>query len=130
MLKTVFLASAMTLALSAAAGAQQQPAPSSPTQSAPAQSAPAQQAPGTAAPTITTVNIVDVEQLPPETKTQVDQYVAKQGDDGLQRLRQSVDSTPEAKSALERKGMTSQQVVAASLGNDGTLTLITKKKPG
>jgi hypothetical protein len=119
MLKTAFLASAMTLALAGAAGAQQQPAPSSP----------AQQAPGATAPKISTVNVVDVDQLPPETKTQVDAYVAKQGDDGLKKLRASVDSTPEAKSALQQKGMTSQQVVAASLGNDGTLTLITKKKP-
>jgi ABC-type transport system substrate-binding protein len=122
MLKTIFLASAMTLALSAAAGAQQPPASPSP---APAQT---QQAPSTGAPTITVVNIVDVEQLPPETKTQVDQYVAKQGNDGLQKLRQSIDSTPEAKSALQQKGMTSRQVVAASLDDNGTLTLITKKK--
>ena len=117
MLKTAFLASAMALALPVAAGAQQQPTP------------PAQQAPSTGAPTITVVNVVDVTQLPPETKTQVDQFVAKEGDDGLQKLRQSIDSTPEAKSALEQKGMTSQEVVAASLDKDGTLTLITKKKP-
>jgi hypothetical protein len=122
MLKTLFLASAMTLTLSVAAGAQQQPAPASP--------APAQPAPSATAPKISAVNVVDVDQLPPETKTEVDQFVAKQGDDGLKKLRQSVDSTPEAKSALEQKGMTSQEVVAASLGNDGTLTLITKKKPG
>jgi hypothetical protein len=122
MLKTVFLASAMTVALSVAAGAQQ---PASP---GPAQSQ-TQQAPGTGAPTITVVNVVDVDQLPPETKTQVDAFVAKQGDDGLQKLRQSIDSTPEAKSALQQKGMTSQQVVAASLDDNGTLTLITKKKP-
>jgi hypothetical protein len=122
MLKTIFLASAMTLTLSVAAGAQQQPAPASP--------APAQPAPSATAPKISAVNVVDVDQLPPETKTEVDQFVAKQGDDGLKKLRQSVDSTPEAKSALEQKGMTSQEVVAASLGNDGTLTLITKRKPG
>ena len=121
MLKTVFLASAMTLALSVSAGAQQQPAPASPT--------PAQQAPNTGAPAITVVNVVDMDQLPPQTKTQVDAFVAKQGDDGLQKLRQSIDSTPEAKSALQQKGMTSQQVVAASLDDNGTLTLITKKKP-
>jgi hypothetical protein len=120
MLKTLFLASAMTLALAGAAAAQQQPAPSSP--------APAQPAPSTAAPKISTVNVVDVNQLPPDTKTQVDQFVAKQGADGLQKLRASVDSTPEAKSALEQKGMTSKEVIAASLSNDGTLTLITKKK--
>jgi len=121
MLKTILLASAMALALSASAGAQQQPAPTSPAQT--------QQAPSTGAPTITVVNVVDVDQLPPETKTQVDAFVAKQGDDGLQKLRQSIDSTPEAKSALQQKGMTSQQVVAASLDDNGTLTLITKKKP-
>jgi hypothetical protein len=117
MLKTVFLASAMALALPVAAGAQQQSAP------------PAQQAPSTGAPTITVVNVVDVDQLPPETKTQVDQFVAKQGDDGLQRLRQSIDATPEAKSALQQTGMTSRQVVAASLDKEGTLTLITRTKP-
>ncbi|MDN5928605.1 MAG: hypothetical protein L0I29_16170, partial [Hyphomicrobiales bacterium] len=85
--------------------------------------------PSTGAPTITVVNVVDVEQLPPETKTQVDKFVAKEGNDGLQKLRQSIDSTPEAKSALQQKGMTSEQVVAASLDEKGTLTLITKKKP-
>ena len=32
------------------------------------------------------------------------------------------------KSALDAKGMSSAQVIAASLATDGTLTLITKKK--
>lgn len=119
MLKTVFLSSAIVLSLCAAAGAQQA-TPSSP--------APAQPAPSTGAPTISNVNVVDVDQLPPQTKTKVDEYVAKQGDDGLKKLRASVDSTPQAKSALQQKGMSSAEVIAASLGNDGTLTLITKKK--
>jgi hypothetical protein len=120
MLKSVFLASAITLSLAAGAGAQQQPAPSGQSQT--------QQAPSTGVPQISNVAVVDVDQLPAETKSKVDEYVAKQGEEGLKKLRASVDSTPEAKSALEQKGMTSAEVIAASLGNDGTLTLITKKK--
>ncbi len=115
MLKSIFLASALTLAMAGVASAQQQPAP-------------AQPAPSTAAPTINAVHVVDMKELPPQTQAKVNDYVAKQADTDLRKLRSSVDSTPQAKSALQAKGMTSEEVVAASLGNDGTLTLITKKK--
>ena len=53
--------------------------------------------------------------------------VAQRGDADLQKLRGSIDGTPELKSALEAKGLTSAQVIAASMGADGALTLITKK---
>lgn len=125
MRKTILLAAAATLALASAASAQQQPAQPAPAQS-PAAPSPA---PGAqpAAPTIQSVNIVDIKELPQATQTQVNQVIAQRGDAGLQKLRSSIDATPKVKSALEAKGLTSAQVIAASMSNDGALTLITKK---
>ncbi|MCV3206465.1 hypothetical protein OHD62_02030 [Mesorhizobium sp. YC-39] len=125
MRKTILLAAAATLALASAASAQQQPAQPAPAQP-PAASPPA---PGAqpAAPTIQSVNIVDIKELPQATQTQVNQVIAQRGDAGLQKLRSSIDATPKVKSALEAKGLTSAQVIAASMSNDGALTLITKK---
>ncbi|RWG64560.1 hypothetical protein, partial [Mesorhizobium sp.] len=100
---------------------QQQPAP----QPSPAPAAPAAAAPK--APTIESVSIVDITELPKDTQTQVNQIVAQRGDAGLQTLRKSIDATPKVKSALEAKGMSSAQVIAASLQPNGALTLITKK---
>ncbi|WP_292085686.1 hypothetical protein, partial [Mesorhizobium sp.] len=98
-----------------------QPAP----QPSPAPAAPAAAAPK--APTIESVSIVDITELPKDTQTQVNQIVAQRGDAGLQTLRKSIDATPKVKSALEAKGMSSAQVIAASLQPNGALTLITKK---
>lgn len=125
MRKAIVLAAAASLMLAGAAGAQQQPAP----QPTPAPATPAPAAPGAqpAAPTIQSVNIVDITQLPKDTQTQVNQVIAQRGDAGLQKLRSSIDATPKVKSALEAKGMTSAQVVAASMEPNGALTLITKK---
>lgn len=78
-------------------------------------------------PAIQTVNVVDIEELPEETKTKVNEVIAKRGEDGLQKLRSSIDATPQVKSALEAKGLTSAQVIAASMDTNGALTLITKK---
>ena len=80
-----------------------------------------------AAPAIQSVNIVDITELPEATPTQVNQVIAKRGDAGLQKLRSSIDATPQLKSALEAKGLTSAQVVAASMTTNGALTLVTKK---
>ncbi|RWH33505.1 MAG: hypothetical protein EOQ80_33430, partial [Mesorhizobium sp.] len=79
------------------------------------------------APAIQTVNVVDIEELPKETQTKVNEVIAKRGEDGLQKLRSSIDATPQVKSALEAKGLTSAQVIAASMDTNGALTLITKK---
>ncbi|MEW6633924.1 MAG: hypothetical protein AB1440_23885 [Pseudomonadota bacterium] len=122
MRKTIFLAAAATLMLAGAAGAQQQPTPQpSPTPAAPA----AKAQPGV--PAIQSVNVVDITELPKDTQTQVNQIVAQRGDAGLQTLRKSIDATPKVKSALQAKGMSSAQVIAASMQPNGALTLITKK---
>ncbi|ARP62409.1 hypothetical protein LB559_23790 [Mesorhizobium sp. BR1-1-3] len=125
MRKTIALAAAASLMLAGAASAQQQPAP----QPAPAPATPAPATPQAqpAVPTIQSVNIVDITELPKDTQTQVNQVIAQRGDDGLKKLRSSIDATPKVKSALEAKGMTSAQVVAASMEPNGALTLITKK---
>ncbi|ESZ27164.1 hypothetical protein [Mesorhizobium sp. L2C084A000] len=125
MRKTIILAAAAGLMLAGAAGAQQQPAP----QPAPAPATPAPATPQAqpAVPTIQSVNIVDITELPKDTQTQVNQVIAQRGNDGLKKLRSSIDATPKVKSALEAKGLSSAQVVAASMEPNGALTLITKK---
>jgi hypothetical protein len=125
MRKTIRLAAAATLLLATAASAQQQPAP----QPGEPPASPAPAAPGAQpqAPAIQTVNVVDIEELPKETQTKVNEVMAKRGEDGLQKLRSSIDATPQVKSALEAKGLTSAQVIAASMDTNGALTLITKK---
>ncbi|RWC26697.1 MAG: hypothetical protein EOS23_04410 [Mesorhizobium sp.] len=125
MRKTISLAAAATLLLATAASAQQQPAP----QPSEPPASPAPAAPGAQpeAPAIQTVNVVDIEELPKETQTKVNEVIAKRGEDGLQKLRSSIDATPQVKSALEAKGLTSAQVIAASMDTNGALTLITKK---
>ncbi|MER9306699.1 hypothetical protein NKJ06_22445 [Mesorhizobium sp. M0293] len=125
MRKTIVLAAAATLMLAGAARAQQQPAQ----QPAPAPTTPAPATPQAqpAVPTIQSVNIVDITELPKDTQTQVNQVIAQRGDDGLKKLRSSIDATPKVKSALEAKGLSSAQVVAASMEPNGALTLITKK---
>lgn len=124
MRKTILFATAATLMMAGAAGAQQQPAPQpSPAPAAPAPATKAE----SAAPAIQSVTIVDIKELPEATQTQVNQVVAQRGDAGLQKLRSSIDATPKVKSALEAKGMTSAQVIAASMEPNGSLTLITKK---
>ncbi|MER8825298.1 hypothetical protein NKH73_01950 [Mesorhizobium sp. M0938] len=125
MRKTISLAAAATLLLATAASAQPQPAPQP--SEPPASPAPAAPGAQTQAPAIQTVNVVDIEELPKETQTKVNDVIAKRGEDGLQKLRSSIDATPQVKSALEAKGLTSAQVIAASMDTNGALTLITKK---
>jgi hypothetical protein len=125
MRKTTILAAGAALLFATAAGAQQQPAP----QPEQPSTQPEQQAPSTT-PTIQSINIVDIEQLPQETQAQVNTIVSQRSDADLQKLRSSIDATPQVKSALEAKGLSSAQVIAASLDDKGALTLITKKKAG
>ncbi|WP_217570995.1 hypothetical protein [Mesorhizobium sp. GbtcB19] len=121
MRKTIFLAAAATLMMAGAASAQQQPTPQ------PSPAAPAAPKTQPAVPAIQSVSIVDITELPKDAQTQVNQIVAQRGDAGLQTLRKSIDATPKVKSALEAKGVSSAQVIAASMQPNGALTLITKK---
>ncbi len=98
------------------------------TQAPPPAVAPSTKAPAqSAAPHITTINIVDLNELPDATKTQVNDAIAQRSDDDVKKLRSSIDKSPEVTSALKEKGLTSEAVVIASLDSKGLLTLVTKK---
>lgn len=131
MRKITILAAGVALAVApmAAALAQSTPPVETPGQApAPAQPpAATPEAPAAEAPSITSVTVVDIEELPEATQKQVDEVVAQRGDADLQQLRSSIESMPELKSALEAKGATTNDVIAASMAEGGALTLITKK---
>ncbi|MDR7033458.1 hypothetical protein [Mesorhizobium sp. BE184] len=113
MRKVTMLIAGAAMMMASAASAQQQPAPAAPSPAPTAPAAPSVQ------PAIKSVEIIDIEQLPAATKDQVNAFVAKSSDAELKRLRASIDGVPQIKSALEAKGMTSAQIVAASMGSDG-----------
>src|SRR5258705_4343797 len=93
-------------------------------QGAPSQSE-AQTPPAQSSTVIRSVQVVDVKDLKPEVRSKVDEIVAQTSEEDMQSLRKSVDATPEAASALKAKGLSSSQVVAASIA-DGVLTLFAK----
>jgi hypothetical protein len=88
---------------------------------APAQS----QAPAESSVSIHSIQVIDVKELPPAVKSQVDDIVARTSEEDKQSLRKSIDGTPAAISALKAKGFTSAQVVAINIA-DGVLMLFTK----
>ncbi|MBZ3691654.1 hypothetical protein [Phyllobacterium calauticae] len=112
------MCAAFPLATSAAYAQTAAPATQQPASKAPAQSG---------AVPITTINIVDINELPEGTKTQVNNAVAKRSDKDIQQLRTSIDASPQVSAALKEKGLTSAAVVVASLDSKGLLTLVTKK---
>ena len=119
------LSGALLAGLATGAQAQSAQAPAQAPTQAPAQAEPPAAAPE--APNITSVSVIDIEELPEDTQKQVNDVVSQRGEADLERLRTSIDGMPQLKSALEANGMTSAQVIAASMGADGALTLITKK---
>lgn len=92
---------------------------------APAKQPPAQSQ-AQSQPTIRNVQVVDVKDLSPEARTQVDQIVSRTSEQDLQSLRTSIDASPAISSALKAKGVTSAQVVAINIDEKGTLTMFTK----
>jgi hypothetical protein len=82
-------------------------------------------APAESSVTIRSIEVIDVKELPPAVKSQIDDIVAKTTEDDLKSLRKSIDGTPAATSALKAKGLTSAQVVAINIA-DGVLTLFAK----
>jgi len=71
------------------------------------------------------IDVVDMEDLPPEVRLQVNAALEEASAEDLRALRASIDATPAAATALKAKGDTSADVVAINLGDDGQLTLIT-----
>lgn len=118
---TIAVASAATI-LAGAAYAQ------APTMERPSAKPPAssQEAPA-GAPTITSVKVVEIDELPEASKAQVNQLVATRTADELEKLRQAIDKAPAVKSAVEARGFSSRDVVLAQVSNEGELTIVTRK---
>ena len=87
---------------------------------------PSDQTQSQARPTIRSVQVVDVKDLSPEARGQVDDIVSRTSEQDLQSLRTSIDASPAISSALKAKGVTSAQVVALNLDEKGMLTMFTK----
>jgi hypothetical protein len=105
---------ALALAQATPAPSQSQAAPQSET--APQQSV-----------TIRSIQVVDVEELQADMRSKLDALVANTKEDEIKSLRESIDATPAAVSALKAKGRTSAQVVAINVDDNGILTMFTKK---
>ncbi|HEV7260051.1 MAG TPA: hypothetical protein VGN82_19865 [Bosea sp. (in: a-proteobacteria)] len=102
----------------------QAPSQAPSTERAPPAAAP--QAPAST-PAIKTVSVVALDELPEETKSQVNKLAASRSADQLERLRQAIEGVPAAKSALEGKGFSSRDVVIAQIDEAGELTIVAKK---
>ena len=94
------------------------------TQGGPSQSG-AQAPPAQSSTVIRSIQVVDVKDLKPAARAKVDDIVAHTSDGEIQSLRQSIDATPEATTALKAKGLSSSQVVAINIA-DGVLTMFAK----
>ena len=80
-----------------------------------------------AAPAIKSISVVDLDELPSETKQQINQLLATRTADQLERLRKAIDGVPDAKSALEAKGLSSRDILIAQIDDKGELTIVAKK---
>jgi hypothetical protein len=74
------------------------------------------------------VTIIALEALPLEIQLQVNATIAQSNKEDMQVLRRSIDAMPEASAALRARGLNSAEVVAALVGDDGGLTLITHEE--
>lgn len=106
------LAAALALTTAPALAQTQQPAPAPQTQT--------QQ-------TIQSVSVIDVTELPAESQAQVAQIEKKRTDAELENLHKSIETSPALLAAIEEKGASLDDVVAASLSQDGALTIVTRK---
>ena len=114
----IFAASVIIAALSLGTPAfvQAQGAPSQPE---------AQTPPDQSSTVIRSIQVVDVKDLKPVLRSQIDELIKQTSEEDMQSLRELIDSTPEAASALKAKGLSSSHVVAINIA-DGVLTLFAK----
>ena len=73
----------------------------------------------------TAVAIIPMNALPVEVQMQVKAKIAETNKDDMQALRDTIDATPEATSALRAQGISSAEVIAALVDDEGKLTLVT-----
>jgi hypothetical protein len=88
-------------------------------------SQPGAQTPDQSSPGIRSILVVDVKDLKPAARSKVEDIAAHTSEQDMQALRQSIDATPAAASALKARGFSSLQIVAINLA-DGILTMYAK----
>jgi hypothetical protein len=93
-------------------------------QGAPSESK-AQKSPAQSSTVIHSIQVIDIKELEPAIRSKVDELVASTSDEDMQSLRQLIDASPDAASALKAKGLSSSQIVAINVA-DGVLTLFAK----
>jgi hypothetical protein len=70
------------------------------------------------------VTVLDIGSLPPQVRLEVDNALAQTSPDELRELRAAIDKIPKATQALRAKGMSSAEIIAVALDDDGDLALI------
>jgi len=80
-----------------------------------------------AAPAIKSVNVVELNELPEATKTQVNELIAKRTAEDNQRLQRAIEGAPMVKTAVEAKGFSTRDVLIAQLNDEGELIVITRR---
>ncbi|HEV2507162.1 MAG TPA: hypothetical protein VGV39_29085 [Mesorhizobium sp.] len=73
---------------------------------------------------VTAINIVRVEELPQPDKAQVETKLNETSADELRELQTSIQASPMAVMMLAQNGLDATQVVAATIDQTGTLTLV------
>ncbi|CAN7177160.1 hypothetical protein LJR009_000314 [Bosea sp. LjRoot9] len=120
MRKLTIIAICLPLAFAASGIARAQQDPPAPTRP---------QAPGNqSAPGVKSVTVLDKGHLSPELRAQVNALASQTSQDELQELRRAIDAMPMASSALKAKGLSSAQVIAAAIDDDGELTLVAEEQ--
>ncbi|MGX9443402.1 hypothetical protein ACWX0K_12630 [Nitrobacteraceae bacterium UC4446_H13] len=77
--------------------------------------------------TIRSIQVIDVEDLESSLRAKIDSLLENSKPEELKSLRDSIDASPQAVSALKAKGRVSAQVVAINVDDNGILTMFTKK---
>lgn len=73
---------------------------------------------------VTAINIVRVEELPQPDKARVESQLKDTSVDDLRELQTSIQASPIAVLMLAQNGLDATQVVAATIDQTGTLTLV------
>jgi Spy/CpxP family protein refolding chaperone len=84
------------------------------------------QAPAKSSAMVRSVKVVDLKELQPEMRSQVEKFASTTRQEDMASLRKSLDALPQAASALKDKGLSSAQIVAINI-DDGVLTMFAKK---
>lgn len=74
---------------------------------------------------VASIVVAEIDSLPQSVRKEIDAQISHMSDMELRSLRQSLSAAPAVSSALSAKGKSVSNVVAAALGTDGALLLVT-----